>query len=130
MPYAKLHDGYESHAKTQLVDLTAGTAIALHCKALAHCARQLSDGHVSDAWIRGQLASLRPRQREQVLAYALDVGLFEADQDGFRVHDYLDYNDSRTEVEKKRASAARRQQDARDRARQSSLPWAPERATT
>ena len=125
MPYAKLHDGYESNPKTQLVDLVAGAAVALHSKALAHCARQLTDGRISDAWVRGQLALLRPKQRREVLDRVLKIGLIEraTDGDGFVVHDYLDYNNSRHEVETDRRDAAQRQASARAKRAQQQLPW-------
>jgi hypothetical protein len=123
MSWAKLYGSYESHPKFELTSLVAAAAVALHAKAIAHSAQHLTDGEVRNSWVDRQLALLRPKQRREVIDHAIGARLFDRIDGGYLVHDYLEHNRSREQVEQDRLGAAKRQADRRDRQRQEHLPW-------
>ena len=103
MAWVKIDDGFARHPKV----LAAGaTAAHLFVAALCHCNQYLTDGFVAEA-VAPTL--LPPGGAWQGAADALvRVGLWEAVDGGWQVHDYLDYQPSREEVlqerEQKRAA--------------------------
>lgn len=99
MPWFRLDDSFHSHPKV----IAAGNeAIGLYVRCGTHAAEHLTDGFVG---------------RETVALYGSDdlaatlVGtkLWHRARGGWTIHDYLDYNPSREDVEKERAKAAARQ---------------------
>lgn len=112
MPWGKLDDRYDDNPKVRRAWHAHPRAVGLHSMAITHCARNETDGRLDDLWLAEKLPV--KRERQQVLAALLDAGLFERDGDDFIVHDYLDYNPSRAQLEAKRAKEADRK--ARGRA--------------
>ena len=77
----------------------------LHVRAIAYCARHLTDGLLSPAAARAVGATTLLSDR------LVKARLWDRQGEGFRIHDYLDYQPSRAEVvelRKKRAEAGRR----------------------
>ena len=103
MPWSKLDDEFYDHPKV----IQAGTAATgLFAMALSYTARKLTDGFVSTAMIRRLCADM-----DDPLALAerlVDAGLFEAVEDGYFIHDYLDYNPSSRDIKAQREIAGRR----------------------
>lgn len=108
MPWANLDDGYPDHPK---VIRLSDAAFRLHTSAVCHCAKYLTDGHVAAV----KVPTLVPRYRPRTLTELVDAGLWAREGDGFAVHDYLDWNRSREQVEAERSrkSAAGRRGAAR-----------------
>jgi hypothetical protein len=114
MAWVKLDDHFAEHPKIATAGPLAGW---LHVCALCYCNRHLTDGFIP-ARVVGTLADFagindeasgeaNPKQLASIL---LDVGLWEEDEGGYRIHDYLEYNPSREEViatREKRAEAGR-----------------------
>lgn len=98
MPWVKLDDGMVEHLK--VASLSDG-AFRAHVEALSFCARNLTDGLVPEAVVKKQGWS--KRSRELVAA-----GLWEVTPGGHAIHDYLEYNPSREQVEAEREAARRR----------------------
>jgi hypothetical protein len=126
MAWGKLSDDYSTHPKTEIDSIVVLAAVGLHAKAIAHCAKHLTDGRITARWVNTQLHTLSRRQAAAVLTKALERGLFEEDDDHFQVHDYLAYNPSRADAEADRKASTERQTRARERRRQANLPWAEE----
>jgi len=102
-----IDDGFLDHAKfIRAVRVASSAAVHLWLGLMCYCKQQLTDGLVpidvvSD--VHGPAA----RWRARALQSLIDAGLVErVDENTIRVHDYLDWNDSRAEVERK--SAARK----------------------
>jgi hypothetical protein len=76
-------------------------AFGLFVATLALCQNYRNDGHVPTE----QLAAVFPcpeSDRKRLTSALIDVGLFDVESDGIQVHDYLDHNKSRDEIERAR----------------------------
>lgn len=102
MTWVKLDDQFPDHPK---VIAAGGDAAWLYVAGLCYCQAKLTDGHIP----RGIVVRLTDRRHPLVLANQLvKVGLWEEDADGFRVHDFMEYNlDSATVKAKKDANRNR-----------------------
>lgn len=95
-PYVKLFAAARDHPK--IVGLS-DSAFRAWVEGLCYCAEYLTDG-VLPIVVARQLARLNVRRE------LYGVGLWEQNGDGVLVHDYLDYQRSRDEVERIRAQRA------------------------
>jgi hypothetical protein len=130
MPWARLDDGFHGHPKVRETSLAAR---GLFATALSYCANYLTDGHLPAPFVadhaRGPLG-------KRALAELDERHWFEARDDGsYVVVGYLDYNDSREDIEEQRRQARERQGRFRARGKQTQLPWdgageAPRNAVT
>jgi hypothetical protein len=117
MPWVKLDDRFPSHRK---VALLSDRAFRLHVSAICWCAENLTDGSIGDrelplvAHIRGIKATAKELQ---------EAGVWDRTDDGWMIHDYLDYNPSREQVLLERKKNAERQE--RFRQRRSGKPTPP-----
>lgn len=104
MAWVRIHDGALTHPK--LVGLS-DKAFRLWVWGLCYCQMHLTNGVIPAA------AVPRPMQTAEMLIVAK---LWDARAEGgFHVHDYLDWNDSRELVTKKRTEAKERMANARQR---------------
>src|SRR5687767_8860682 len=104
MSWVRIHDGAMSHPK--VVGLS-DKAFRLWIWGLSYCQMHLTNGHIPAAAIPP------PLKTAAVLAVSR---LWEANEDGsYQVHDYLDWNDSKETVTKKRNEAKERMANARQR---------------
>lgn len=100
MAWARLDDSFYDHPKVTSVWHRRPDALGLHMKAIAYCAR-----HETDGWmLPGAVMALSPLQsdRELQVEVLLDEGLWVEHDGRYGIHDYLDYNFSKEEIEKKR----------------------------
>lgn len=110
MAWVRLDDGFPEHPK---VARAGDLAAWLYVCGLTYANRQATDGYIP--------ASIVPRltglKNPLVLAKKLvAVGLWEpADDDGYRIHDYLDYQPSSDRVRRERDANAARQSSWRTR---------------
>jgi hypothetical protein len=96
-----LDDRLPDHPKFARVGPLAGW---LYICGLAYCNRLLTDGHIPAAAVR-RLADVD--DPDALAALLVRERLWEPDGDGFRVHDYLDYQQSRTQSESTSAARSR-----------------------
>lgn len=113
MSWVKIDDQFTQHPK---VHRLSDKAFRVHMDALCYCARFLTDGHVPASYVTGV--------RKPVLA-ELTRDLWKPVQDGYVIHDFLDYNPSRKQVEEMKTAKARA---GRIGGRRSSKRQAPELA--
>jgi hypothetical protein len=107
MSWTKIDDGFYDHPKV----LEAGNeAIGLFCRVLSYCGKQLTDGFTPE-----RVAAFLGKRR--AIDKLVEVGLWECVEGGYQVHDYLDYNRSREDVEADRAGNAERQRRWRENRR-------------
>lgn len=96
MTWVKMDDMVPENPK--FVDLS-DRAYRIHWDAICYCNRRLTDGHIR----RGALRALGATPR--YVAELIDAGLWEPSPNGtggYMIHDYLDYQPSKTEVEERR----------------------------
>lgn len=95
MTYAKLDDVFPEHPK--VVSLS-DAAFRVQVSGICYCAKLLTDGFVPEGRAR-----LWPLRAVRELATA---GLWEEVPGGYRIHDYLQWNDSKAEVAQRREGKA------------------------
>jgi hypothetical protein len=109
VPWVKLDDRFPSHRK---VALLSDRAFRLHVSAICWCAENLTDGRIGDR----ELALVAHVRNVKATAKQLEeAGLWDRDDDGWVIHDYLDYNPSREQVLVERKKNAARQEAFRKR---------------
>lgn len=121
MPWAKLDDGMHSHPKFMQVSLGA---VGLWTVGLSYAADYLTDGLVPRAVALG-----RGEDAPAFAAELVAAGLWDEDARGWVVHDYLECNPSRAQVESERAARSARAQQAAAK-RHSKRPASAERDVT
>jgi hypothetical protein len=106
MPWVKIDDGIVDNLKTLKVWAQDPEAFALDVRGIAYCAKQLTDGLVPD-----EILALWYAGKDERLAELVDIlvgaGRWERADGGYTIHDFLEYNKSRAEVEAERAKRAR-----------------------
>jgi hypothetical protein len=113
--WSKLADELQDHPKLIAAGDALGrngTAIALgvYTFAILYSNRQLTDGHLSAAFVK----HLRIVDRPLTVAHALvAAGLWDKTDDGFRIHDFLDFNFTRAAVRQRRQADLKRKQNGR-----------------
>lgn len=100
-PFIKVHNGMPEHHKIAgLSDKAFRTLVELWC----YCSRTLSDGAVPDGIVRRYATP-------KVIRELVDAGLVDKTAAGVVMHDYLDHQQSKDEVEalaeKRRAAGAK-----------------------
>lgn len=99
MPWVRLDDSFADHPKIERVGPVAAW---LHVAALCYCARHLTDGRLP----KGKAHRLADVASPEIHVDALlRVGLWHEDGDDYVIHDYLDYQPARADVEADRAAA-------------------------
>lgn len=118
MPWVKLDDRFPSHRK---IALLSDRAFRLHVSAMCWCAENLTDGRISER----ELALVTRIRGVKATAKQLEeAGLWDRTEDGWEIHDYLDYNPSREQVLAERKRNAERQE--RFRRRKNGKPTPPD----
>lgn len=101
MPWGRVDDHHYRHPKVNELDegLRKG-CLALYWLAISWCNDHLTDGRVPAGIVR-TLGGDTAEALELV-----HVGLWEMDGSGYRVHDFLDFNKSKAEVEQEKVQRA------------------------
>lgn len=107
MAWVRIHDGAMSHPKlVGLIDWK--NPFCLWVWGLSYCQTHLTDGLIPKAAVPNPTAL-------KTAARLVAAGTWHEADDAFTVHDYLDHNDSKDFVRKKRAEARDRIANARQR---------------
>ena len=123
MPWVRFDDIFPIHRK---VDRLTDAAYRLHTSAIFWCARNLTDGFVSEEDLDGVTARVRTPARFAAECVKREVWHFAGqqcpsekcpapvDKDGWVIHDYWEYQPSKEQVLRDREAAARRQKRWRE----------------
>lgn len=112
MPWVKLDDQIMRNPKVRGI---SRDAFALHVAGLCYCATALTDGRIPDRDLPLVAAeALAPESSASDLEKA---DLWERTDDGWMIHDYLDYQPSRADVMDDRRKARERKQRQRSKDR-------------
>ena len=99
MPYLKVDDNMMEHPK---VERLSDGAFRIWMRSLTYCARLMTDGFVP----RRTAASWGSLKRIGELTAS---GLWDDESGGYRIHDYLDWNETRERIlERRRTDSARK----------------------
>lgn len=98
MTWVKIDDAMPEHPK--VVGLS-DAAFRVHISAICYAARNETDGRVS----AGAVRQFRWQRRVREL---VEARLWDPTEDGFAIHDYLDYNPSREQVAAERKASRKR----------------------
>lgn len=102
MVWFRLDDDWPFHPKV----IRAGKdARQFHCICGCYCGKYLTDGFIADSALAmlGAVAEVDPEVCAEKL---VEVEMWERGDGGYHLHDFLEYNPSRAEVEAKRAARA------------------------
>ncbi len=113
MPWFKVDDGLPSHRKVLALPRGQRRLAAMGAWTLcgAWASKNLTEGRVPAAVVEEYAIPGR------VVADLLDVGLWRRVDNGYVMHDFLDYNPTAERVREEREAAAERQRRAREKAR-------------
>jgi hypothetical protein len=92
MTWARIDDNAHAHPRILQAGLEAN---GLFFRALSYCSHYLTDGFIPNEWAEAQ-GGKRP------VTKLVNVGLLEPIEGGYRIHDYLDRNPSREQVQEER----------------------------
>ncbi len=109
MTWFKVQDQFFAHPK--VIDLSKDAKL-LYLAGLAYCHEHLTDGVLSQAALRMVAATVDVPSGETV-AGLTHAGLWEVIEDGYCVHDYLDYQEPAATTRKKREEARARSRELR-----------------
>lgn len=107
MPWVNLDDKFPEHPK---VDSLSDGAFRLHVAGICYCNRLRTDGLISYV----KVPRLVPRYRRAMLEELLTKGIWydRYAVEAYEIHDYLEWNDSREQIEafreKQRRNAKKR----------------------
>jgi len=110
MPWVKLDDNFVDHPK---VSKLSDGAFRVHLSALSYASRNLTDGHVDRHLPRRLTNHLRVASFVREL---VESGLWDETDDGYQIHDYLDFQPSRAEILERREKNAERKRRSRSKA--------------
>lgn len=102
--WARIDDDFFSHPKAVKAGIEGR---ALFMVAICYSAHHLTDGYVAQELlpVLGAMAGVKDAAKTADLL--VRVGLFEEAEDGYAIHDYLDYNTARTTVVARAAAGQR-----------------------
>lgn len=100
MPWANLDDNFPDHPK---VAALSDGAFRLHTSGIVYCARYLTDGKVPKVQVPGLSPTYRPVHLRELVA----AGLWKAQGNHYIIHDYLQWNRSKAQVEAERDAKSR-----------------------
>lgn len=108
MTWLRLDDRVAEHRKIRRL---SDAAFRLHFTALAYCAKDETDGLVTEADFDEMEHGRRLRKHVAVL---IDSGLWEPVPGGWIIHDYLHYNPSHSKLNERREKDRKRQEEWRE----------------
>ncbi len=101
MAWVRIHDGAMTHLK---IIRLSDAAFRLWVHGLSYCQMNLTDGQIP------QQALPLIGARRRAVVELVSAQLWERTDQGIAVHDYLDWNDGREDIQRKRAAAKTRYQ--------------------
>jgi hypothetical protein len=117
MPWTRFDDAMGEHRKVRRALVAGGVGtFGLHAMGLLHASRYLTDGYVEQEFVTETFALAHTKRNEcaRVLQALEQNGLWLPTGDGgWTIHDYLDHNPSRAEIEEKRRRDAERKASGR-----------------
>jgi len=108
VPFANIDDKFPDHPK---VAGLSDAAFRLHVTGILYCNRHLTDGRVPQDEVPRLVRRFQRKALDELLSG--DEPLWAKNGVGYQIHDYLDWNDSRSTVLERRAAAVERAKRSR-----------------
>lgn len=105
MPFLNLDDNFADHPKIDALD---DAAFRLHVSGLLYCSKHLTDGFIPT----NRVGRLTPSYADQVLEELMHGRLWLPANGGYSIHDFLDWNRPRAEVEEERERKRKQRSEA------------------
>lgn len=105
MSYAKIDDLLPHHPKLIEAGGDAATVFGIYVASICFAQRQRTDGFIPKKALALLLPS-QPRPAKRYLTLLVKLRLWDEAPDGWRIHDYLDHNDSASTRQSKARVAA------------------------
>lgn len=115
MSWLKIDDAMGEHRKVRRVVRSGGLgAFGLHMLGLLHAARYLTDGEVEAEFVEEMhdLGRTPARQQETIVSALVGQGVWLPTSGGWVLHDYLEHNFTRAEIEERREAERERKSAA------------------
>lgn len=116
MPWFAVDDGFPEHPKLEELESDPTrymAAVTVWCIMGADCMRRLTDGHVSSHRLEKVLGFLGKHARNGVSAL-VDKGLWTIESDGWRYHDWAEYQPTKADIQKAKKQKTDRQKRWRE----------------
>lgn len=110
MTWVRIDDAMPRNRKIRSL---SARAFQLHIFAICYCSEHLTDGYLTTAEVRELGATAKQISELSTSNYPEFSPLWEQVRGGFLIHDYLDYNPSREDVNRDRERARERQRRRR-----------------
>lgn len=107
MAWVRVDDDWPTHPKVMGLGLAAS---GLWIRALCHCNKHRTDGLIRGSVIVGMVGRTSKAQLKKVVEELVGAGLWVAEGENFRIHDYAEYQPTSSELAERdeRISSARR----------------------
>ena len=123
MTWLRIEDTF---AENEKVSDLSDRSFRLHVTALCYCARNLTDGRVSERAAKVCGAVIGASRVYRNVAELVDAGLWIKDEEGYLIKDFLEYNPSAGEVKERKKSNAERQKKWRESHRDEEGKFTPD----
>jgi hypothetical protein len=100
MPWVRIDDNFPQHPKVVQV---GPIGMALQVAGICYCNRYLTDGFIPNEALNSLLAGCSTEELTLATGKLIFVGLWELADGGINIHDYLEYQSSKEQVEAERA---------------------------
>jgi hypothetical protein len=108
--WARLDDGFYDNPKVLAAWKRSPGAVGLHARALSYCAKHEIDGNLTPAALEALAGDFAYMEAVEIL---VELGLWHENGDGYMIHDFLDYNPSRSEITDRRKADRERKRAER-----------------
>jgi hypothetical protein len=98
--WARFDDRFHENRKIKRAWRLCPASIGLHVMAITYCAGHLTDGFVDVDFVEDRMPSKRARER--AVAVLVEVGLWSAADEGWHVHDFCEFNETKAGADAKR----------------------------
>lgn len=99
MAWTRIDDNFKNNLK---VRKAGGDGVLLYLYGLIHCNTNLTDGYIDEVYLPQLYADAFCKRQKATLNKLLEVGLWIKVDGGYQVNDFLEYNLTKEEVEKRR----------------------------
>ena len=99
MAWTRIDDNFKNNIK---VRKAGGDGVLLYLYGLIHCNTNLTDGYIDEVYLPQLFADAFCKRPKATVEKLLEVGLWIKVDGGYQVNDFLEYNLTKAEIEKRR----------------------------
>jgi hypothetical protein len=103
--WARFDDRFHENRKIKRAWRRCPSSIGLHVMAITYSAGHLTDGFVDVDFVEDRMPAKRARQR--AVEVLVDVGLWSPCDEGWSIHDFAEFNETKADIEERRDKKSR-----------------------